>query len=84
VGFGDGRLGQAGGHLEALEKDSSAAGSDEPGGEGLDDLMDGGLDTFWVEAVRNLETKLVGGGGTLSAGVEVTEGATAHGRRLAV
>ena len=74
----------AGGDLDAVEEDCGAAGTDAPGGEGLDGLTDDELGASGVEPGRHLNADLAGTHGTLGAGVKVTEGAAAHGGRLAM
>jgi hypothetical protein len=74
----------AGGHLDPVEEDSGAAGADVSGGKGLKGSVDGGWSGFAVEPVRHFNADLVRTGGTLGAGVEVTERAAAHGGRLAM
>ena len=74
----------AGRHLDAVEEDSGAAGTDVSGGKGLQGSVYDDPSAFAVEPVRHFNAGLAWASGTLGAGVEVTERAAAHGRRLAV
>ena len=69
----------AGGHLDAVEEDSGAAGADLSCGKGLKGSVDDGPSAFAVEPVRHFNTNLVRAGWTLGAGVKVTERVAAHG-----
>jgi DNA-binding ferritin-like protein (Dps family) len=55
-----------------------------PGAKGLKGSVDDGRNSVAVEAFRHLDADLSRASGTLGAGVEVTEGAAAHGRGLAM
>ncbi len=72
------------GHLDPVEEDCGAAGTDVPVGEGLHGSVDGDLSAFAVEPVGHFNAGLAWASGTLGAGVEVTERAAAHGGRLAM
>ena len=71
------------GNLDPVEEDSGAAGTDVPGGKGLQGSVDDGLSAFAVEPVRYCDADFARASGTLGAGVKVTERAAAHGGRLA-
>ena len=74
----------AGGDLEAVEENSGAAGADVSGGEGLDGSVEDVLSAFAVELAGDWNADLARAGRALGAAMEVTEGASAHGGRLAV
>ena len=74
----------AGGHLDSVEEDRGAAGTDVPGGKGMQSSVDDDLSAFAVEPVRHFNAGLTWASGTLGTGVEVTERAAAHGGRLAM
>ena len=72
------------GHLDPVEEDSGAAGTDMPGGKGLNGLVDHVRSAFTVEPDGHFNAGLVRAGGTQGAGLEVTEIAAAHGWGLAM
>src|ERR1039458_2261934 len=72
------------GHLDAVEEDTGAAGTDVSFGKGLQDAVEEGRSAFTVELGRHLNAGLSGADGKLGAGVEVTEIAAAHDRGLAM
>jgi len=74
----------AGGHLDSVEEDCGAAGTDVAGGKGLQSSVDDDLSAFAVELVGHFNAGLARASGTLGACVEVTERAAAHGGRLAM
>jgi hypothetical protein len=54
------------------------------GGKGLKGSVEEGLSAFSVEPVGHFNANFARAGGTLGAGVEIAESATAHGGRLAM
>jgi hypothetical protein len=73
-----------GGHLEPLKEDGRSPSAEGSGAKGLQDLVDDEQSAFAVKLVRDFDADFLWTGGGLGTGVVVTEGAAAHGNRLAM